>query len=48
MFCFRHGGARKIEVKSNIKKFLVSRKKAAQRAKEENQTIAVDFGEEQR
>jgi len=35
----RHGGARKIEVKSNIKKFLVSRKKAAQRAKEENQTI---------
>eukprot|EP00090_Calanus_glacialis_P022764 TRINITY_DN35068_c0_g1_i1.p1 TRINITY_DN35068_c0_g1~~TRINITY_DN35068_c0_g1_i1.p1 ORF type:complete len:291 (-),score=104.34 TRINITY_DN35068_c0_g1_i1:46-855(-) len=42
----RHGGARKIEVKSNIKKFLVSRKKAAQRAKEENQTIAVDFGQE--
>lgn len=39
----RHGGAHKLEVKSNIKNFLVSRKKAVQRAQVENQTIPVNF-----
>lgn len=39
----RHGGAHKLEVKNNIRKFLVGRNKANQRAREENKTLPVYF-----
>jgi len=42
----RHGGAHKLEVKNKIRKFLVSRNKATQRAREENKTMPVYFGDE--